>query len=294
MTEIVVFGATGLAGAEAVRSLIKMGIRPRVFTRSTKIATSLFGDAVTTIEGDFDNEASLKSALQGVESVFLSSPVNPRQVAWQGQVLKAAAPSRPLVVKLAGLATTPESFVDSGRWHAETEHAIQQLELPYVFLHPNFFMQNFTRTVPPALQSGTLAVSDANVPIAPVDVRDIGAVAAQLLAGRVDRTGATLTLTAAETFTYHSLADLLSELSGRSIEVLERSDTDTRELLLKAQMPEWHIAILLQFNQAFRDRLGCEVTTDVEDALGRPPLSLRNYLEELTSDQPEPTVATRK
>lgn len=281
MTETVVFGATGQAGAEVVHSLVEMGVRPRVFTRSAEKATALFGDAVAIVEGNFDDDASLERATQGVESVFLASPVDPRQVSWQGRVLRALSPSRPLVVKLSGLATTPDSYVDSGRWHAETETAIRQLNLPHVFLHPNFFLQNLARSVPAALKSGVLAAGNLDAPIAPVDVRDIGTVAARLLAGQVDRTGSTLVLTTAETFTYRSLADLFSELTGRTIEGLERSDEDTRELLSKARMPEWHIAILLQFNQAFRDGLGGQVSADVEDVLGRAPLSIRSYLEQL-------------
>ena len=48
-------------------------------------------------------------------------------------------------------------------------------------------------------------------------------------------------------------------------------------------MPEWHVAILLQLNRAFRDGLGAQVSTDMEDVLGRPPLSIRSHLEELVS-----------
>ena len=185
MTETVVFGSTGQAGAEVVRALAEMGVKPRVYTRSADNATSLFGASVAIVEGDFDDVASLELALQGAQSVFLSSPVDPRQVAWQGRVLNAALPSRPLVVKLSGLATTPGSYVDSGRWHAETEATIRQLEFPHVFLHPNFFLQNLARSVPTALQTGVLRAGARNAPIAPVDVRDIGAVAARLLAGAI-------------------------------------------------------------------------------------------------------------
>ncbi len=283
MTETTVFGATGQAGKEVVRSLLEMGVKPRVFTRSAEKAATLFGDTVHVFEGDFDDDDSLSQVLEGAESVFLASPVDPRQVAWQRQVLSAVSPARPLLVKLSGLATFPGSYVDSGRWHAETESTIRALNLPYVFLHPNFFLQNLSRILSGALENGVLSAAAKNAPIAPVDVRDIGAVAARLLTGQVVRTGSTLVLTAAEAFTYESLAGLLSELSGRSIEVAERSDTDTRAMLLKAEMPEWHVDILMQFNRAFREGLGAEVSTDVEDVLGRQPLSLRSYLEEYTS-----------
>jgi len=48
VTETAVFGATGQAGAQVVRSLVEMGIRPRVFKRSAEKATSLPGSIKDT------------------------------------------------------------------------------------------------------------------------------------------------------------------------------------------------------------------------------------------------------
>jgi len=206
--------------------------------------------------------------------------MDPRQVTWQGAVIDAAAGSRPLIVKLSGLATTPGSFVDSGRWHAESEQKIRALDLPHVFLHPNFFMQNLARSVPTALERGVLVANSSDARIAPVDVRDIGAVAARLLTGRVDRTGATLRLTDTEAFTYESLAAELGELAGRVIEVVETTEGQTRLALANTGMPDWHIDILLQFNRAFREGLGAQTSRDVAEVLDRPPRSVRTYLQE--------------
>jgi uncharacterized protein YbjT (DUF2867 family) len=280
MTEIVVFGATGQVGREVVRELVALGVRPRVYSQSREKAEGHFGDSVAVVEGDFDDHAALERALRDVESVFLMSPMDPRQVTWQGAVIEAAAGSRPLIVKLSGLATLPGSYVDSGRWHAESEAKIRALDLPHVFLHPNFFMQNLARSVPGALDRGVLVASASDARIAPVDVRDIGAVAARLLTGQVDRTGATLRLTDTEAFTYESLAAELGELAGRTIEVVEMSEGQTRAALANTGMPDWHIDILLQFNRAFREGLGATTSRDVAEVLDGPPRSVHTYLRE--------------
>ena len=281
MNEIVVFGATGQVGAEVVRSLLSKGVRPRVFTRNAAQAKLLFGDSIYIVEGDFEDEGSIRQTVEGIESLFLSSPVNPQQVVWQGRVLSAVADAKPLVIKLSGLATSLNSYVDSGRWHAETEATIQQLEIPHVFLHPNFFLQNLARTIPAALEKGVLAASNQDALIAPVDVRDIGAVAARLLTGQVDRLCSTLKLTARDSFSFRELASLLGELTGKKIRLIERTDEDARHLLAKGGMPSWHIDILMQFNRAFREGLGAEVFDDVESVLNRPPIGVSSYVETL-------------
>jgi len=40
---------------------------------------------------------------------------------------------------MSGLATHANSFVDSGRWHAQAETLVRASGLPFVFLHPLFF-----------------------------------------------------------------------------------------------------------------------------------------------------------
>ncbi len=281
MTEVVVFGATGQVGRQVVRELLLLGVRPRIYTRNPAQAEALFDRTVTVVSGDFENAAALKRATRNVDSVFLASPLEPRQVTWQANMVEAAKETAPLVVKLSGLATFPGSYVDSGRWHAETEAAIRAAELPHVFLHPYFFLQNLAKAVPPALRSGVLGTNMAEARIAPIDVRDIGAVAARLLTGQVNRTGTTLRLTTAETFTYASLAARLSELSGHAIAIEERSDGQFRRGLADVGLPDWHIEILLQFSRAFREGLGAQLSHDVEDVLERSPRLVGDYLQEL-------------
>jgi uncharacterized protein YbjT (DUF2867 family) len=281
MREILVFGATGQVGSEVVHSLVDLEVKPRVFARDVGKARALFGDAVAIAPGDFDDADAIERALEDVNGVFLSSPLDPRQVEWQGRIVELATAANPIIVKLSGLATNLDSFVDSGRWHAQTETQIRGSGLSHVFLHPMFFMQNLARTVPEALDSGVLATGTGAAAIAMVDVRDIGEVAARLLTGSADRTGTTLRLTTSEALSYEALAGTLSELSERAIRVRQRSQDELRRMLASTGMPDWHVAILLQFNRAFREGLGSRVTDDVADVLERPPRSVRDYLKEI-------------
>lgn len=288
--ELLITGATGRIGRLVAVHLVELGYTPRVLVRDVEKARASLPREVSVIKGDFDDEPSLVRALDGVGAVLLVSPVHPEQRRFQGNVARAAAAAgggQPLVVKLSGLGTRPDSPVDSGRWHAESEADIQALGLPYVFLRPNFFMQNLAFNVPIARSQGVLrgAVDDAR--IAMVDVRDIADVAAELLAGRVDCTGEALTLTTSEAHSYEYVAALLSELLGRGVRYERQTLEQTRDALSKAGMPGWHVDIIVQFNREFAAGGASETTDAVERVLGRAPRTLRDYLaEQVASSAP--------
>lgn len=277
--ELLITGATGRIGGAVAKRLVASGLRPRALVRDPEKARSLLPAQVVLVEGDLADEESVARAVDGAEGILLVSPVDPDQRPKQGNVARAAAArGRPLIVKVSGLGTRLDSDVDSGRWHAETEADIRELGLPFVFLRPNFFMQNLGFNVPLARDRGVLrgAVGDAR--IAMVDLRDIADIAVELLTRSVDRTGEALVPTAAEAHSYDEVAALLEELLGRDVRYEPQSLEQTRAALEKSGQPAWHVELLLQFNRAFLNGEGGVPTDAVERVLGRPPRSLRDYL----------------
>lgn len=77
---ILVLGANGFVGSHLVDSLVSAGFRVRAFDRFASNTIQSFEENknVEIIAGDFLNQADLKSALNGVETVFhLVSTTNP-------------------------------------------------------------------------------------------------------------------------------------------------------------------------------------------------------------------------
>jgi uncharacterized protein YbjT (DUF2867 family) len=287
--ELLITGATGRIGGAVANSLAALGLAPRALVRDREKAGSLLRRGVVLVEGDFADEESVARAVDGVEGILLVSPVHPDQRRLQGNVARAAAArGRPLIVKVSGLATRLYSEVDSGRWHAQTEADIRELGLPFVFLRPNFFMQNLAFNIPLAKATGVLrgAVGDAR--IAMVDLRDIADVAVALLTRSVDCTGEALVPTAAAAHTYAEVAALLAGLLERDVRYEPQSLEQTRTALEKSGQPAWHVELLLQFNRAFTGGEGSEPSDAVERVLGRSPRSLRDYLAlEIASSSPQ-------
>ena len=154
-----------------------------------------------------------------------SSPLHPRQVAWQGNFVEAARRTGVVhIVKLSGLGTAPDSPLRSGRWHAQTERHIADAGLPFTYLHPPFFMQNLLRSAAAIAAQGVLVASMQAGKIAMVDARDVAAVAVAALTSD-DHVGKTYTITGPEALSFQEVAQKLAAATG------ERSPTRMYRLL---------------------------------------------------------------
>src|ERR1700757_1095412 len=100
---ILVTGATGVAGSEVVRALRQRGAPVRAFVRDVDGARRRLGDDVELVPGDFADPRSVRAALEGVETTFLSGADDPRRVGWETDLIDAAATAGVrATVKLSG------------------------------------------------------------------------------------------------------------------------------------------------------------------------------------------------
>jgi uncharacterized protein YbjT (DUF2867 family) len=114
-----------------------------------------------------------------------------------------------------------------------------------------------------------------------VDARDIAEVAASVLLGGSAIEGKAVSLTSQRNYNYEEIADELSQAFNRPVAYLRQTKAEVAAALAKSGQPDWHVNILLAFNEAFIQGWGAEVTQVVAHSLGRPARPLESYLAEL-------------
>ncbi|GHO64128.1 NmrA family transcriptional regulator [Ktedonobacter sp. SOSP1-52] len=185
---ILVLGATGRQGGATVRQLLTRGWNVRALVRhtDTRSARDLQLQGVELVQGDLDQPASLRNALESVYGVFsvqtsFSEGGLEAEVRWGKAIADAAL--------AAGISHFVYSSVgaaerNSGIGHFESKWQIEQhirtLGLPATILRPTFFMSNLT--FPIVTQSeGSMLIRfgvRADAVIQMITVEDIGAFAA--------------------------------------------------------------------------------------------------------------------
>jgi uncharacterized protein YbjT (DUF2867 family) len=277
---ILIVGATGLVGSATLRQLTARGVPVRALVRSAEKASTLAGPGVETVIGDLEQPASLDAALDGVTRALLISPLHPRQVEWQGNVVEAARRAGAVhIVKLSGLGTALDSPLRSGRWHAQTERHIADAGLPWTYLHPPFFMQNLLRSAAAIAAQGVLVASMQAGQIAIVDARDVAAVAVAALTsdGHVDKT---YTITGPEALSFQEVAQKLAAATGRSVTYQDVPLAAMRREMVAAGLPAWLIEVRMEFATALRDGYAAAVTDTVQVVTGQSARTFDTFARE--------------
>ena len=211
-----VTGATGNSGSELVRILSRKGLPTRAFSNDEKPGDLPGG--VEYVRGDYGDEGSVRHALEGVTRAYLLSPFSPSQVAHESSFVTAAeAAGVELVVKLSSTTPDRRSRVLSPihRGHGEIEELIQQTKLNYVFLRPNYYMQNFRFMAAGIAKENAVVAPAGNLRFGMIDTRDIAEVAAVCLqdAAFWNRRY----LLAGAPITFHDVASELSRVLNRTV-----------------------------------------------------------------------------
>jgi uncharacterized protein YbjT (DUF2867 family) len=263
---ILITGATGTVGSEVVRLLTATGEPFRAMTRSRDLP------GVDTVHADFDDPASLKRVVAGVRTLFLltapQSPTSSHDIAML-DAAKAAGVTR--VVKLSAIGTGERD--DAGRtigaWHQIAEQAVRDSGLDWTILRPSSFATNVLRWVKGGEPISTMTGSRKQ---GIVDPRDVAAVAVETLLSPV-HTGRTYTLTGPDLLSTADQAEVLTELLGYAVKVVEVPLDVAREQMLESGMDSSVVDMIITGSAWVQEGHNAVVTDDVARVLGRPPNS---------------------
>jgi len=269
---IVVTGATGNVGREAVRLLAAAGEPVRALVRHAPASMPAEVDVVT---GDFDDAGSLDRALRGADTVVLISPAVPQQEIALIDVARSAGVSH--VVKITSKAS-PRSPVERRRGQAVIEAHLQASGLDWTLLRNNAYQQNLLTLAPAVRASRSFAMSAGDGEVGMVDARDVAAVAVQVATSPSAHIGRTYWPTGPQLVTYGDVADALSDTVGLPVTYRRVTPDDHLQLMISAGVP----TPVAQSNaHAFRligDGDAAWVTDDVSTLTGTTPRTMREFI----------------
>ncbi|WP_191060152.1 SDR family oxidoreductase [Geminicoccus harenae] len=275
---ILVTGATGANGRQVVDLLAKANARVRAMVRSPAKAGDLARcDGVELVGGDFDDPASLRDALDGVERALLLTPSTAKAEERQLRFVEMAqAAGVRQIVKFSQFAADRDSPVRFLRYHAAVEEAIRASGMAWTFLRPNLFMQGLLAFAGSIAEQGRFFAAAGSARVSVVDVRDNAAVAVAALtddghAGRI------YTLTGPEALSHAEMASRIAAATGRPVAFVDVSPQEMRAALDQLGMDPWQADGLIEDYAHYRRGEASEVTQDVEDVTGRRPRSFDDF-----------------
>lgn len=271
-----IVGGAGRLGRVVVGLLERAGRRTRVLARDPAKARAVFeaaGLQPEIVKGDLAAPETLAAALQGIERVFLLSPISETLERDQSALIAAAqAAGAARIVKISGSDWTVGTSL-SGDAHAAIEKRLADSGIESVAIRPNAWAQVSLAPVLKALREGRPIPERHGAPVSYIDLRDIADVAAhQLLAPQV--AAGPLVLTGGEALTIREIRDEAQRLLGRPVALAEGAGG------LPAELPEFERRVIGQFYRVIAAGGAAALSPTVADLLGRPPRRLVDLLAE--------------
>ena len=273
---ILLTGATGRVGTAAAKALMQMGEPFKVLVRSPeKLAVS--GPNVQVVRGDLADADAVEEAVADATRALIVMGNHPDQAMLERRFtdLAVSAGVRHLV-KVSSMEASPEATAVLPKNHFETEQHIQRLGVEWTFLRPNYYMQNMLMYAASISRASSFALPLGSAKTAMVDARDVGEVAAAVLAGE-GHAGQIYQLTGPALIDFHEAAGEMSQVLGREIAYIEQTPEAFHGVLAQFIHSTWQLDAVCELFAEIAGGSLEQLTDTTATLLGRPAKSLAEF-----------------
>lgn len=273
-----VSGATGNVGAQVVEQLLARGVTVRAGDLSVERLAERFGEDVQAAAFDFGRPETFAPALQGVQGMFLMRPPQITDVEkYMFPAVDAAVSAGVQQIAFLSLIGIEENTRVP---HYKVEQYLKSGPINYTFLRASFFMQNLNTTHREEIrQHDEIYIPVGKARTSFIDVRDIAAVAGLALteAGHANQA---YELTGGEAMDYYQVAELFTEILGRKITYKDPALWQYATYQLRRGQPLGYTLVTAWLYNNTRRGMAARVTGEVLRLLGRPPITMRQYIQD--------------
>jgi uncharacterized protein YbjT (DUF2867 family) len=272
---------TGTVGNAVVKRLASSDqniIRVAVDTKE-KVGKIKYADEIVDI--DYTRPETIAEAMDNVDRLFLRIPPSDGMADISSNFVEEAKKNGVnFIVKLSVMGADVEPGYTIGRLHRRVEKIIEESGIPFVFLRPNSFMQNFvTRSSQTLKTQNAISLPAGDAKISLVDARDVAAVAAEVLTGNGSQhMNKVYDITGPEALSHSQFAEILSTENDRKISYMNISGDDLRDRLKMIGIVEWFIDNALELYTMYRSDYRSQTTTVVEQLTEQVPISFSQFV----------------
>jgi len=285
MPKLVVTGANGNVGRQVVAQLLRDGATNVVAaSRNPEQLTELKNLGADLVHADFDEPDTLDAAFSGARRVLI---ISTNALGVPGQRLRqhkaavdaATRAGMDRIVYTSMANPEPGSPIPFAPDHLETERAVRESGVPFTILRPNWYMESLLISLPQALVSGQWYSAAGGGRTAYVARADVSRTAAACLLGELSE-NEVIDVSGPAALTVADVAAIANSVLDANINVIEVSAEQLAGGLASGGIPGPLAELLVAMD--LNTKIGrMDVVSDaVERLTGRPPQSVRDFIEE--------------
>ncbi|MBC8111057.1 MAG: NmrA family NAD(P)-binding protein [Verrucomicrobia bacterium] len=280
MPTIFVTGASGNVGLETLKSLLSQpnqaDLKVIAGVRDIAKAESNVLENIEKRNFDFETPTTFGSALQGIDGLFLLRPPQLSAVKKYFQPLIEfikSSTSIKHVVFLSVQGAEKSRFIP----HYKIEKLLIKYQIPYTFLRPGYFMQNFTTTLKADIKNRKIVLPAGNAKFNLTDVADIAKVAAKVLIQPEKFLNQAYEITGSQNYTFTEMAAILSEKTGKNILYEAVSPIDFFFIKRKEGMKTAFILVMIVLHYLPRFQAEPQISQWIEKITGDKPTNFEDF-----------------
>lgn len=280
---ILLTGITGNIGGATARALLAKGVKFRALVRNPAKAADWAAQGVELVQGDLQDQAAVRAALEGVDRAVLVLPNGEEQEKTElAFIATAKAAGLPWLIKLSSPEAVRGTTSPIPLAHIAAEDAMMASGMAWTFVRPSFYMQNFRNSPATCRKTGKLSMPMGNGTVALTSAEDAGAFIAHILTdGNASaHHGQCYDITGPDpVMNFREIAAAIGEVIGQEV-VYDDCDPDAfQEAIRPFHKNQWHSdAVARLFAEIADDTTPGHKTDTFQKIMGRPGISLREYL----------------
>lgn len=281
-TKVLITGATGNVGIEVIKSLQNIDHQLDIYAGVRNLSAANMESAIKNVNllpFDFEDPQTHQPALKDCDILFLLRPPQisdvPKYFEPIIDVCKASGVKHIIFLSVQGVERS--KIIP----HHKIEKLIVESKIPYTFLRPAYFMQNFTNTLHDDLvNKKRIYLPAGNAKFTLIDVRDIGVVTASILANISKHINQSYDLTTNESLTFAEMAAILSNHLGFEISYQSPNLINFFLTKRKENVPTMFILVMIMLHYLPRFQNEPKITNWVERITNKKPITFEQFVKD--------------
>ena len=278
---IFIAAATSQLGNLVIQSLLEKIPASQIIAgvRDTNKAQNLSDKGITLRIANYNDPDGLERALLGVDKLLLisSGDIAASRQQQHANVIDAAKKAGVGLIAYTSILNADTSELLLAKDHQETEKYLKASGVPYVFLRDGWYIENYTGSIPVALQHGAIIGASGDGKISAAARKDYAEAAAVVLTtdGHENKI---YELAGDNAFTMNEYADELSKQIGKTIPYVNLPKDEYAAALVGAGLPEALANILADSDIGASKGQLYSKSKDLGDLIGRPTANLKDVI----------------
>jgi uncharacterized protein YbjT (DUF2867 family) len=281
MKKVLITGATGATGGNAIKKLLelKMPVRAlvhKVDERSEKLSSQ----GVEIVRGDLSDFEAVSEALQGITAAYFVFPVKVPGILEATAFFAQAALEQGVgaIVNMSQISARRIAKSHAAQNHWIAERLLDRSGIPVTHLRPTFFAEWLMYVSESIREKDMFPLPFGNARYAPIAAEDQGWVIAAILNDSGEHAGKTYPLYGPKELTQYEVADILTQVLGRKITYVPVEIEAFSEIWKEMGYSPYIRQHISAVAQDCRDGVFSGTNDLVEKLTGQKPLQLVDYI----------------